>query len=160
MFGVKTCERHIFLMQTRWLVLCSRMRHSRKWEESNKTQKIEPYWVHLFFFFPSNRGGEQENPPEDYLNKKLGRQEESGKKKKTTYWSKRNMSFSKVCAHLCASPRQAVWQGEEGKLHTPGGAWRGTKGECAGAGGADWCELSKRKPACLVIEKSQSILRS
>lgn len=63
------------------------------------------------------------------------------------------MSFSKVCAHLCASPRQAIWQGEEGKLHTPAGAWRGTEGECAGAGGADWCELSKRKPACLVTEK-------
>lgn len=66
--------------------------------------------------------------------------------------AKERMSLPKVCAHLCSSPRQPDQQGK-GKLHTAAGAWRGIEREWAGAGGADWCELSKSKPACMVMEK-------
>lgn len=74
-------------------------------------------------------------------------------RRKTSPKPKKRMSFPKVWAHLCWSPRRPYWWGEEGKLRTTAGAWRGTERQRAGAGGAGWCELSKNKPACMVMEK-------
>lgn len=57
-----------------------------------------------------------------------------------------------MCSFML-KPEAARQAGEEGKHCSAAGARRGTEREQAAAGGADWCELSKSKPACMVMEE-------